>query len=130
MLVLDAGSVCSLVGLGGRRWRHARQAKVAKPKTVLWEADEHTLAKHGILRAYLQAWLPTMSRCNDRLLLIDGFAGPGRYLGGEDGSPLIMLRTLLDHRSVAARRATTFMQMPAGVVLRSPAITPRPAREE
>jgi hypothetical protein len=35
---------------------------LAKPKTVLSEADEHTLAKHEILRAYLQAWLPIMSR--------------------------------------------------------------------
>jgi three-Cys-motif partner protein len=32
-----------------------------------------------------------------RLLLVDGFAGPGRYATGEDGSPLIMLKTLLEH---------------------------------
>ncbi len=81
---------------------------MAKPKTVLWEADEHTLAKHQILRAYLEAWIPIMSRWNDRLLLIDGFAGPGRYEGGEEGSPLIMLRTLLNHRDFVTNRRTTF----------------------
>ena len=43
---------------------------MAKPKTVLWEADEHTLAKHQILRAYLEAWIPIMSRWNDRLLYL------------------------------------------------------------
>jgi len=32
-----------------------------------------------------------------RLLLVDGFCGPGRYETGEDGSPLIMLKTLLEH---------------------------------
>jgi three-Cys-motif partner protein len=32
-----------------------------------------------------------------RLLVVDGFAGPGRYEAGEEGSPLIMLRALLDH---------------------------------
>ena len=32
-----------------------------------------------------------------RLLLVDGFAGPGRYATGEPGSPLIMLDALLSH---------------------------------
>lgn len=32
-----------------------------------------------------------------RLLIVDGFCGPGRYESGEDGSPLIMLKTLLQH---------------------------------
>lgn len=34
-----------------------------------------------------------------RLLLVDGFAGPGRYATGEPGSPLIMLDALLAHQS-------------------------------
>lgn len=34
-----------------------------------------------------------------RLLLVDGFAGPGRYETGEPGSPLIMLDALLSHQS-------------------------------
>jgi hypothetical protein len=34
-----------------------------------------------------------------RLLLVDGFAGPGRYATGEPGSPLIMLDALLSHQS-------------------------------
>jgi three-Cys-motif partner protein len=34
-----------------------------------------------------------------RLLLVDGFAGPGRYATGEAGSPLIMLDALLSHKS-------------------------------
>lgn len=81
---------------------------MAKPTTVLWEANEHTLAKHEILRRYLQAWLPIMSKWEPKLLLIDGFAGPGRYQGGEEGSPLVMLRTLLEHRDLTAHPATTF----------------------
>ena len=32
-----------------------------------------------------------------RLLLVDGFAGPGQYAGGEPGSPLVMLDALLNH---------------------------------
>jgi len=44
-----------------------------------------------------QAWLPIMGRYNGRILFVDGFAGPGRYAGGEEGSPLIAQRTLLGH---------------------------------
>jgi three-Cys-motif partner protein len=75
------------------------------PKTTLWPMEPHTAAKHVILRKYLQAWLPIMSRLvgnwavdrRGRLLLLDGFCGPGRYQGGEDGSPLIMLKTFIEH---------------------------------
>jgi three-Cys-motif partner protein len=37
-----------------------------------------------------------------RLLLLDGFAGPGRYSGGEAGSPLIMLDALRAHPNFGA----------------------------
>lgn len=70
---------------------------MAVPRTTLWPIQPHTAAKHAILRRYLQAWLPIMSRYNGRIVFIDGFAGPGQYSGGEDGSPLIALRTLLEH---------------------------------
>ncbi|HQZ67492.1 MAG TPA: three-Cys-motif partner protein TcmP [Planctomycetaceae bacterium] len=67
------------------------------PKTVTWTLDEHTLGKHLVLRAYLDAWLPIMSRFNGRILFIDGFAGPGEYAKGEDGSPIIALKALVEH---------------------------------
>ena len=38
-----------------------------------------------------------MSRWNGRVVFIDGFAGPGRYVDGEPGSPIIALRSLLEH---------------------------------
>jgi three-Cys-motif partner protein len=74
--------------------------------SVLWSLDSHTAAKHRVLRAYLDGWLPVMGHQaqrvgddNPRLLLVDGFAGPGRYATGEPGSPLIMLEALLSHKS-------------------------------
>ena len=33
-----------------------------------------------------------MARFNPRIMYIDGFAGPGRYSGGEDGSPIIAMK--------------------------------------
>lgn len=67
------------------------------PRTTRWPLDPHTRAKHQILRWYLDAWLPIMASWNGRIIFLDGFAGPGRYAGGEEGSPLIALRALLEH---------------------------------
>lgn len=70
---------------------------MAAPKTVTWPMDNHTRAKHEILRRYLNAWLPIMSRFNERIVYIDGFAGPGEYTHGELGSPLIAIDAFLAH---------------------------------
>lgn len=69
------------------------------PKTTTWKLDPHTAAKHAILRNYLGAWFPVLGRSgwNGRVLFLDGFSGPGEYDGGEPGSPIVALKTLLDH---------------------------------
>ena len=77
---------------------------MAIPKETLWPLEPHTLGKHRVLKSYLDAWLPIMGKRNRRILFIDGFAGPGKYKGGEDGSPLIALKALKNH---AARSAIT-----------------------
>jgi three-Cys-motif partner protein len=71
---------------------------------TVWEAEPHTLVKHKILQRYLKAWLPILTQQASNLkqqgrqiLFIDGFAGPGEYKGGEPGSPVIALKTALDH---------------------------------
>jgi three-Cys-motif partner protein len=70
---------------------------MATKQKILWDLEPHTLGKHQVLRAYLDAWLPILSSANRRLLFIDGFAGPGEYVGGEEGSPQIAMRALADH---------------------------------
>ncbi len=67
------------------------------PRTTTWKLDNHTLGKHRVLKNYMEAWLPIMSMTNDRVLFIDAFAGPGEYSGGQDGSPVIALRALMEH---------------------------------
>jgi three-Cys-motif partner protein len=74
-----------------------------KPDEVLWNREEHTDAKHRLLVSYLHAWFPIMADRNPSLNLIDGFAGPGRYNGGEPGSPLLMLDAYLSHRNRTAK---------------------------
>jgi three-Cys-motif partner protein len=71
---------------------------MAGPKATLWRLEPHSRGKHHILRRYVQAWLPIMTSGHGRVVLVDGFAGPGRYLGGEEGSPLILLKAYLEHR--------------------------------
>jgi len=33
----------------------------------------------------------------ESLLFVDGFAGPGSYLGGEDGSPILAIKSAIEH---------------------------------
>jgi three-Cys-motif partner protein len=63
----------------------------------LWKKEPHTEAKHKILDGYLKAWLPILGSSTTRLIYLDGFAGPGEYEGGEDGSPIIALKMARDH---------------------------------
>ena len=71
---------------------------MTKDKDTYWPIQPHTQAKHLILRKYLDAWLPIMAKWNGRILFIDGFAGPGRYEEEEEGSPIIALRSIREHR--------------------------------
>jgi three-Cys-motif partner protein len=86
---------------------------------ILWDLEPHTAAKHRVLRAYLDAWIPVMAQQAlrvhrlstepPRLLLVDGFAGPGRYATGEPGSPLIMLEALLSHAAFERLGGVSFV---------------------
>ncbi|CAM3901227.1 three-Cys-motif partner protein TcmP [Alicyclobacillus pomorum] len=64
---------------------------------TIWTLEPHTLAKHIILRNYLRAWFPIMGKWNQRILFIDGYAGPGVYDQGEDGSPVIVLKEAMNY---------------------------------
>ena len=58
---------------------------------TVWPLEPHTAAKHQILRRYLGAWFSILGRYSPQLVYVDGFCGPGRYSGGELGSPLVAL---------------------------------------
>lgn len=67
-----------------------------KPKKLRWKREGHTEAKHRVLTDYLDAWIPILAHNGATdLILIDAFAGPGTYEGGEKGSPLLMLDAFL-----------------------------------
>jgi three-Cys-motif partner protein len=70
-------------------------------ESVVWELDPHSKGKHLVLENYLKAWFPKLGMTRGRVLFVDGFAGPGEYVCGEEGSPLIALRVFCNH---SARR--------------------------
>ena len=76
---------------------------MARP--TIWPLDPHTAAKHAILRKYLNAWLPKLTKYNGRVIICDGFAGPGIYSKGEEGSPVIALNAFLEHSHRAKMNA-------------------------
>lgn len=74
----------------------------AGPRETIWEAEPHTLAKHRVFRKYLDAWVPTLGQSLSgrvRVVIIDGFAGPGEYKGGEDGSPVVAIKAVVEHQA-------------------------------
>jgi len=75
----------------------------------LWDIEPHTLAKHEILKRYLDAWFPILAKYNERIVYLDGFCGPGRYKGGEDGSPIIAIKQALKHFDRLENREIKFI---------------------
>jgi three-Cys-motif partner protein len=56
---------------------------------------DHTLLKHAILQAYLQAWgfkLLGWGTAGDAVFFVDGFAGAGQDKNRNPGSPIIACR--------------------------------------
>lgn len=68
---------------------------------TIWDYEPHTKAKHQILQEYLNAWFPILSSMTKakRALFVDGFAGPGEYSKGEEGSPVLAMLTALRHKA-------------------------------
>lgn len=78
-------------------------------KDTIWEAPSHTLAKLDLLRGYLRAWFPILALGSyPRVIFLDGFAGPGVYKAGEPGSPIVALKTLVEHDAFTRLAETTF----------------------
>lgn len=72
---------------------------------TLWQLEPATAAKHRLYQRYLDGYWAKMLQPNGtgkswpKVTYVDAFAGPGRYLDGEEGSPVFVLRKLLDHKA-------------------------------
>ena len=74
--------------------------------SLLWRLEPATAAKHRLYRSYLDAWWPILLQTSargyqrPRITYVDAFAGPGQYTGGEEGSPVLALKRLLNHTAI------------------------------
>ena len=98
------------MGIHGYRCRpEPRQTNGAKMVTsdnnLLLDDSPHTGAKHQLYRYYLDAWLPILIRGGmPRVRIVDGFAGPGRYSSGREGSPQVAIRAILENPQLHGNR--------------------------
>jgi len=81
---------------------------VAAPTGLLWERDPHTEAKHTLLRRYLSAWFPIMSKQfrETGITFFDGFAGPGEYTNSKESSPAIAMEQAIRDEVTSWRTQT------------------------
>ncbi len=56
-----------------------------------------SLIKDQILRDYMPAYLNKVKKLRRPIVLIDGYAGPGKFEDGEPGSPLIICSNAEKH---------------------------------
>ena len=83
---------------GGNHKYKLRRLVQDMVEEVLLKMSPHTHAKHEILKKYLGAWFPILSKWNGRIVYLDGFAGPGEYNNGSYGSPIIALNVAKEHK--------------------------------
>jgi three-Cys-motif partner protein len=66
---------------------------MATPETPTWSQGPPAAARNRLLQRYLPFWLARQFGGTARsVVYADGFAGPGRYSGGEPGAPVIAYR--------------------------------------
>ncbi|MFC1737610.1 three-Cys-motif partner protein TcmP [Planctomycetota bacterium] len=63
-----------------------------------WEEYSNLqFTKYKIIREYLNGWFPKLGSWSGKILYIDTHAGRGKHKGGQAGSPLVALKTFLNH---------------------------------
>jgi len=73
-----------------------------QPKKYWEEYSNLQRVKHELIRNYLNGWLPKLTLGaygSGRVLYFDTHAGRGTHAHGQLGSPLLALKTILEHRS-------------------------------
>lgn len=91
-----------------------------------WIYREHTAAKHEVYQKYLTPWTYKLSSWNDKLRVVDCFAGRGSYVRAEDcsgveleeistptdlpGSPQIILDRLTKHSDKFEKAESVFIE--------------------
>ncbi len=76
----------------------------AELQETLWRSDPHTALKHLIYRHYVNCWMGKILQKFPQATIVDAFAGPGAYVDGPDGSPVIFAKAYLEHSHMSRFR--------------------------
>src|SRR4030042_4510772 len=68
-----------------------------KSPTYWNEYSNLQYTKHKLISEYLKGWFPKLGSWCGKILYIDTHAGRGKHIGGQEGSPLVALKTFLEH---------------------------------
>jgi three-Cys-motif partner protein len=83
---IDAGA--ALEDLGGEL---AGETGTPSSSPFFVSKKAAAVLKHAILRQYVVPWAVKVGTSGRRVAFIDGFAGPGRYADGTEGSPSLII---------------------------------------
>lgn len=73
-----------------------KQNKDAHPE--YWkEYSNLQYVKHTLIKNYLQGWFPILSSWQGRIMYLETHAGKGIHDTGDSGSPIVAVKTLLNH---------------------------------
>jgi three-Cys-motif partner protein len=73
---------------------------MAQPTSPEWPSEPRVVIKHKIYQLYLECWMAKICQRFRRAVIVDGFAGPGGYTDGVEGSSLVVARTFLNHAAL------------------------------
>ncbi len=72
----------------------------ADPSPDYWkEYSNLQKVKHDLIAEYLKGWFPKLGFWAGKILYVDTHAGRGKHARGQSGSPLVALKTVLEHSS-------------------------------
>ena len=76
-----------------------RQTAQEDSNPEYWQAYTNLQrVKHALIEHYLNGWLPMLGSWSGRVLYFDTHAGRGKHVHGQSGSPLVAMKTLLNHK--------------------------------
>jgi three-Cys-motif partner protein len=76
-----------------------------RAKNVPWGIEPHMRVKHALYRQYLSKWMPIMinGKWAGDITYAEDFAGPGVYLDGSPGSPVIAIESIVRDPALRTR---------------------------
>jgi hypothetical protein len=85
---------------GAANMNKSNAQQFVDPRPEYWnEYSNLQKVKHDLIAEYLKGWFPKLGFWAGKVLYVDTHAGRGKHARGQSGSPLVALKTVLEHGS-------------------------------